>query len=154
VLDASIQWRERVERGRTAGRRLGPERYREVRYERLVEEPEPLLRELAEFLGLAFDPAMLSHHERAGDRIAGGAKGIHRRAAEAPTSGIRDWRAQMAGADLEAVEAAVGDLLTELGYERAVPEPSSEAHRQVRRAEGRRRRRHAWRRLKFRLGRS
>jgi hypothetical protein len=154
VLDASIQWRERVERGRTAGRRMGPERYREVRYERLVEEPEPVLRELAEFLGLAFDPSMLSHHELGGDRVAGGPGGIHRRAAEAPTAGIRDWRTQMSGEDLEAVEAAVGDLLTELGYERGVPEPSSGAHRRVRWAEGRRRRRHTWRRLKFRLGRS
>jgi hypothetical protein len=154
VLDAAIQWRERVERGRKAGKALGSERYREVRYERLVEEPEPVLRELAEFLGLEFDPAMLSHHERAGDRIAGGPKGIHRRAAEAPTASIRDWRAQMARANLEAVEAAAGALLTELGYERAVSEPSSGARRRVRWAEGRRRRRHTWRRLKFRLGRS
>jgi hypothetical protein len=154
VLDAAIQWRERVERGRTAGRGLGPERYREVRYERLVAEPEPVLRELAEFLGLEFAPAMLSHHEHAGGRIVGGPKGIHRRAAEAPTAGIRDWRAQLAGADLEAVEAAVGELLTELGYERAVPEPSSGARRRVRWAEGRRRRRHTWRRIKFRLGHS
>ena len=43
-----------------------------------------------------------------------------------PTPGLRDWRAQMAGRDVELFEALAGDLLSSLGYERAVPSTSLE----------------------------
>jgi hypothetical protein len=33
-----------------------------------------------------------------------------------PTAGLRDWESQMEQADVECVEAAVGDLLAGLGY--------------------------------------
>jgi hypothetical protein len=64
-------------------------------------------------------------------------------------TGIRDWRQDMAREDLEAVEAAAGDLLEELGYERAVPDPSKEARRRAQIAASRRARRHFVRRVKF-----
>jgi hypothetical protein len=44
-----------------------------------------------------------------------------------PTPGLRDWRTQMAAEDVARFEAAAGSLLDELGYPRAVPEPSAEA---------------------------
>jgi hypothetical protein len=43
------------------------------------------------------------------------------------TPGLRDWRTQMCAGDVERFEAAAGDLLEELGYERAFPRPSSRA---------------------------
>jgi hypothetical protein len=43
------------------------------------------------------------------------------------TQGLRDWRSQMSQQDVERFEAATGDLLDELGYERAVPNPVAEA---------------------------
>ncbi|MDQ2672713.1 MAG: hypothetical protein M3Y38_07820, partial [Actinomycetota bacterium] len=43
------------------------------------------------------------------------------------TPGLRDWRTEMPAADMEIFEAAVGGLLDDLGYERAFPNPSSEA---------------------------
>jgi hypothetical protein len=42
-------------------------------------------------------------------------------------TGLRDWRAEMPAEDLERFEAVAGDLLQELGYERAFPFPSSRA---------------------------
>jgi hypothetical protein len=148
VLDAALQWRERVLRGRQAGAEVGAHRYLEVRYERLVDEPEPILREVSGFVDLTFDEAMLRHSETAAERIPGRPDGLHRRAATAPVA-IRDWRQDMARADLEAVEAGVGDLLTELGYERAVPDPPREATRRAQVAASRRARRHLLRRLKY-----
>jgi hypothetical protein len=61
-------WRDTIARARRAGARLP--HYREVRYERLVTEPEATLRELCDFVELPFDPAMLRAHERAGERLA------------------------------------------------------------------------------------
>ena len=149
VLEGALQWRERVMRGRRAGAELGAHRYLEARYEHLVAEPEPVLREVSEFIDLPFDDAMIRHSETAGERIPGRPDGLHRRAATAPVTGIRDWRQDMAREDLEAVEAAAGDLLEELGYERAVPDPSKEARRRAQMAASRRARRHFVRRVKF-----
>ena len=36
-----------------------------------------------------------------------------------PTSGLRDWRSEMEERDLAVFETIAGDMLTELGYERA-----------------------------------
>jgi Sulfotransferase family len=149
VLEAALQWRERVARGRHAGAEIGAHRYLEVRYERLVAEPEPVLREVTDFVELPFVDAMVRHSETALERIPGRPDGLHRRAATAPVTGLRDWRQDLAREDLDAVEAAVGDLLEELGYERAVPEPSREAKRRAQIAASRRARRHLMRRIRF-----
>ena len=100
------------------------------------------------FLDLPFDEAMLRHSETAAERVPGRADGLHRRAATAPVA-VRDWRQDMAREDLEAVEAGIGELLTELGYERAVPDPPKQARRRAQMAASRRARRHLVRRLKF-----
>jgi Sulfotransferase family len=151
VLDAAIHWAERVRRGRTAGAALGPGRYREVRYDALVRDPESTLRDLGPFLDLPFDARMLDPASRAQERGAGGATGIHARVGERVREGVRDWRTEMSAADLAAVEAAVGDLLEELGYERAVPDPPPEARRRAAEAERARARRHRRHRLRARL---
>ena len=39
------------------------------------------------------------------------------------TPGLRKWSEQMSTEDLRRFEAAAGDLLDELGYPRAVPDP-------------------------------
>ena len=44
------------------------------------------------------------------------------------TSGLRDWRSEMPTEDLERFEAAAGDLLDELGYER-LPQPGTASPR-------------------------
>jgi len=50
--------------------RLGEERVRLVRYEDLVRDPEPVLREVCAFLGVPFDAAVLTPYE--GDRMTDG----------------------------------------------------------------------------------
>jgi len=61
VTELAKLWVERVERGRRVGRTLPSENYLEVRYEELVARPEPVLRQLCDFVGLSFDPIMLNH---------------------------------------------------------------------------------------------
>lgn len=115
---AAWNWRSRLTRARRAGRALGPGRYVEVRYEALVSDPEPTVREVCAFLGISFHPEMLDH--------TGRGRELSRRAGtpEAFTSlsrpitpGLRDWRSQMSPAEVGLFEAVAGDLLTELGYE-------------------------------------
>ncbi len=119
VEDGALRWRRNVRRGLIDGRRLGPDRYHEVRYERLVTEPEAVLRDLCEFIDLPWDDAVLRHHERAADVIAATRfPAAHQRVLLPPTPGLRDWRREMAPSDVARFEAVAGGLLDDLGYAR------------------------------------
>ena len=119
IGEAAMYWRSRVARGREAGRALGSDRYVEVRYEDLVDDPDKTIRLVCDFLGLEFHDEMLRFHERGQefisvsntpDAFGGLAKPI--------TKGMRNWRTQMAPGDVELFEAIAGDLLDALGYDR------------------------------------
>jgi hypothetical protein len=116
----AAQWRREVEAARRFGRERAAGRYRELRYEDLVTEPRASLRAVCEFLGLEFDHAMLDYHRNDDPKLLVD----HPRLAEPPTTEVRRWRDQMAPRDAELFEAIAGRLLTELGYERAYPQPS------------------------------
>jgi hypothetical protein len=128
VSTTALWWERKVRKGREDGAALGPGLYHETLYEDLVEDPERECKRLCEFLGVPYDDAMIRFHEGR-ERVKPGrsAKSAWLRV----TSGLRDWRTQMCTGDVERFEAAAGDLLKELGYERAVPNPSSEALEQA-----------------------
>jgi hypothetical protein len=112
----ALWWRELVRSGRQDGDALGPRRYREVRYEELVKEPDERLRELAAFLGLPYAASMSRYFEGRTRREPGLSA---KKAWLPPISGLRDWRTQMSERDAELFEAIAGDLLSKLGYARA-----------------------------------
>lgn len=116
----ACEWRTEVRRARELGRRLGPSRYLEVRYEDLVADTAGVVRTVCDFAGLPFEPAML---EYAG-AVDVSAKPHHQRLLQPPTRGVRDWRAQMSRDDALAFEAIAGDLLAELGYDLLDPAAS------------------------------
>ncbi len=118
--NAVLFWQDRVTRARNAGRRLGSDRWLEIRYEDLVLDPERVLKQICTFLGLAFDPAMLAYHERASELIGGLRHTTHVQGVRRPpTLGLRDWRTTMPTRQVQLFEALAGDLLDELGYERS-----------------------------------
>lgn len=121
AAEGAIFWRRRVSNGRAAGRQLGPDRYREVRYEELVENPRGTLGQLCAFVRLNFDEAMLDYTARADELMSTGRPGAHVHLRLAPTKGLRDWRTEMSRAQVTRFELIAGDLLDELGYERATP---------------------------------
>jgi hypothetical protein len=102
VTTVALWWELYLHLGREAGASLDPGLYREVPYE----------------------DAMLDFRKRR-ERTQPGLDA--KKARQPVTSGLEDWRSQMTAGDVERFEAAVGDLLDELGYARAVPRPSSEA---------------------------
>jgi Sulfotransferase domain len=112
-----------VRLGREDGAPLGSDLYHEVRYEALVSRPAKECEKLCSFLDLPYDDAMLRYHEgRERPKPGRSAKNAWLRV----TPGLRDWRSEMPVQDLERFEAAAGDLLEELGYPRAVPDPPGE----------------------------
>ena len=128
----AAQWKRWIETARKQGGEIG--RYMELRYEDLVTDTEPALRNVCEFIDLPFDEAMLDYHERAGERLEeldhslpaaegkGGRDAEHRQAKHALAAAppqeekVQAWRSEMSEAERVAFEAEAGDLLEELGY--------------------------------------
>jgi hypothetical protein len=133
IGDVADLWKRRIDNARKQAKRLRG-RYMEVRYEDLVADPEHALRQICELIELEFDPAMLAHHERAGERIselgdlaadgerrgreAGERQSSHALASQ-PPSAVRTgvWRAEMDPVDRAEFEHVAGGLLAELGYD-------------------------------------
>jgi hypothetical protein len=131
-------WKRRIGRARRQAPRI--KRYLEVRYEDLIEDPEPVLRTICEFIQLPYDPAMLAYHERSADRLQEIARDLddedggalrpaveriraHSLVTEAPRSDrVGRWRELMDPGDVARFEAVAGDLLDDLGYEVSTPE--------------------------------
>ena len=120
LLSFAAQWRRELEGARRFGARLGPERYRELRYEDLVDDPEGKLRALCAFLGLDWEPGLLEYHRG----VDAGALADHPKLAEPPGPGRSDWRTQLIAAQQERFEAVAGPMLDVYGYERRFPRPS------------------------------
>jgi LPS sulfotransferase NodH len=119
----ACEWRTEVRRARELGRRLGPSRYFEIRYEDLVADTAGVVRSICEFANLPFEPTMLDY----ASAVDVSAKPHHQRLLQPPTRGVRDWRSQMSHENTVAFEAIAGDLLAELGYE--LLDPASARHR-------------------------
>jgi sulfotransferase family protein len=114
VAGFACQWRTEVRAAQRLGRRVGAERYLEVRYEDLVEDVEPTLRRISAFAGLPYESAMTDYVGKVQDVSA---KPHQQSLRQPPTAGLRDWRLQMLPADVGAFDQIAGDLLAELGYE-------------------------------------
>jgi hypothetical protein len=132
VEEAARRWRRKLERARAQA--PGLPHYTEVRYEDLVERPEPTLRGVCEYLELGWDPAMLEYHRHAAERIAAIARprerpgrepipegygpSIHTLTSEPPRQErVGRWRTEMSPEDRAAYERTAGELLARLGYE-------------------------------------
>ena len=123
VSTAAMWWELNVRRGREGAKTLDPNLYYEIRYESLIATPEQECRALCAFLGLHFHDAMLRHQ----DAKPGIGPDVRAKRDWQPiTTGMRDWRSEMTLDEVERCEAAVGDLLDELGYPRAVPRAANQ----------------------------
>jgi hypothetical protein len=124
------EWRKHVEAGRRASTLLP--RYIEVRFEDLVLRSEETLKRVCEFIGLAWNAAMLDYRQRGAvrlERLQGRqhARGpmiereqrvsIHANLTRAPdVDRLAVWRREMTADERRALEEAAGPLVRELGY--------------------------------------
>ncbi len=123
VTTCALWWEWHVRLAREAGTALGSTLYYEVRYESLVTRPDSECQALCGFLGLPYTAAMVAGYEE-GVRTQPQGDGKHPWMPIRP--GLRDWRSQMPAGDVARFEASAGELLDELGYPRAAPQPHPE----------------------------
>ena len=104
-----FRWRKTIAEARRQAASIDDGRYTEVRFEELTTEPEPVLRNLLEFLKLDFDGAVL-----ASSRDTGRNRGISS-AELRPNSGA--FKSFFTAKQLDGLERVAGAMLHELGYE-------------------------------------
>ncbi|MFT5681789.1 MAG: hypothetical protein ACI8RZ_002701, partial [Myxococcota bacterium] len=106
---AAQRWQDRIAIARKQSASFTID-YAEVRYEDLVTTPEPHLRRLCEFLGVPFEPGMLSL-SRPTENI-GATKGAQR----IVSSNTEKWRTAMPDKQRALIERLTGDVLRSLDY--------------------------------------
>ncbi len=116
---AAAQWKEHVEGAQKAKQFAG--RYMEVRYEDLLSNGAPVLRDVLEFMGVPSDPevatAIYENHRFEKMKVKGKGAGdftLPKQFFRKGQSG--DWRNSMNSKERFLFQEAAGDLLTELGY--------------------------------------
>jgi hypothetical protein len=126
------RWVRRITRAREQAKRL--DHYLEVRYESLILDTEPTLREVCDFFALPWDTAVLDYHQRSAERLEEMKRELpdqgkrthlsvelrmktHARTTEKPDPRrVSRWRESMSREDRELFESIAGPLLQELGY--------------------------------------
>jgi hypothetical protein len=121
-----FRWKKVVAMGRHQGRKLGSDRYAEIRYEDLTAWPEASLRRICGFLGLPFDPAVLRSAQpylRPGR--AGSLGSLQRNSGK--------WRGYFGDTAAERLERIAGRTLAVCGYSTRFPDSDRDVARWRRR---------------------
>jgi hypothetical protein len=113
---ASWQWIESAKEVASQASRW-PDRFVIVRYEDLVGRPEPVLRELLEWLGEPWSPAVLEHHEVHGQRGEGRVEGRSRADDPIDESRVAKWKTAMPEEHRRWLSARVERLAAFYGYD-------------------------------------
>src|SRR5918998_4742856 len=136
VSTTALWWERKVRKAREDGAALGPGLYHETLYEDLVDDPERECERLCGFLGVPYDDAMIRFAEGKTRTDLPNARKTPKKAWLPITSGLRKWRTEMPAKDVERFEAAAGDLLEELGYERTFSRQTPQALERATRVRG------------------
>ncbi|HVI09031.1 MAG TPA: sulfotransferase [Candidatus Binatia bacterium] len=109
---AGLYWEWLVRKGREQGARLGAD-YCEVRYERLVAEPQEVLSNLGAFIAHDLDyqkiqSAGIGSVSRPNSSFGGDGEGTF--------NPVGRWKTKMSAGEIAAFENLVGDFLNELDY--------------------------------------
>ena len=105
------EWKHMILQGRIDGEIVGPDRYLEVKFEELLNNPKEALIRVCNFLGVEFEEEMLDLDKaEATDQPDAYVK------KKIDTSKINAWQDKFSGKQIEALESIAGDLLQALGY--------------------------------------
>lgn len=110
----ALWWKWQAGTGHLDGARLGHDLYHELQYEALVADPTGELEKISDFLQIPYSEKMARFYEgktRANEGLSAKSAWIP------PTTGLRNWRAQMSDEDAAVFAGLAGDFLDNFGYE-------------------------------------
>ncbi len=115
---AARVWRDHITQKRRWGT-LHPERYCEIRYEDLLENPEREARRLCEFIGIEFNPEMLNFHSSEMAQAIANSSTHSMLGKPIDAANREKWRTQMTSEDIAYFDWVAGAALATTGYPRA-----------------------------------
>jgi hypothetical protein len=117
IYESISRWAQAVDHARRWRRRLGPDSFYELRYERLVHDPAGELAGLCAFLGERYDEAMTRPQELAPIAVPS-QKTWHARTHEAVSEDrVNSWAHRLEPWELALCETVLGKRLRAQGYE-------------------------------------
>lgn len=117
VGSATAAWLASLELGARNSARF-PEQYRVLAYETLVSEPEQTMRSVCDFIGEAYDPAMLDMSGATDFRESGGNSSFGRFAAgEISARSVGRFRQVLSQRQIAFMQRAAGAVMQKYGYE-------------------------------------
>jgi hypothetical protein len=128
VTTAMATWVEAVDYARWHRHRLGPARWHDVIYERLVADPATELRALCRFLGEDYDEVMAQPHRTAREAVPAYKKHHERTHRPVDTTRVGAWRGTLTAEEARLFSAVAGGRLRRWGYrveDAGRPEPAA-----------------------------
>ena len=118
ACEVSLAWREAVRTNLMMGKILGPERYKVVRFEELIDASEETLQQICDFFGLSFDVRMLIYAEDVNRKVPAHIRSLWPALGGQPDrSKIGRWREGLKSYEVAAVNEITEDVMAECGYE-------------------------------------
>jgi hypothetical protein len=128
IAECARAWSDRTMTNLKIGRVLGPHRYLSIRFEELILDTEASLRKICEFLGVSFDPSMLSHGDMVDEKIPKDRRWLWPSIARAPEASKADqWRRKMTRSQRIVFERFANRALKTWGYDAydSIPQSAS-----------------------------
>jgi hypothetical protein len=128
TLDCAQSWASAVTTNLKMGAMIASDRYCVVKYEDLVNDSERVLRNICEFIGLTYDPQMLTYYDMVEAKIPKSKRSLWPELGSPPNdSKAYQWKAAMSEAKRVVFEREAGSLLRRLGYETYLNVPKTPA---------------------------
>jgi hypothetical protein len=113
---AAASWEKRIRQALNSTQKLEADRYFQLRYEELVADPEPVLKNICHFLGEEFQTSMSNPQILGKQRIAPDT--FHDKIRRPPnTRSVGRWRRDLPLKDQRIVQKVCGDTLSYFNYE-------------------------------------
>ena len=124
IAECAQAWKRRLGTNLAIGQVLGRDQYHVIRYEDLVERPEPTLATLCDFIGVPYSDDMLNYPAMVDNKVPEERRWLWPDLNKKPNAEkLYRWRDKMTANQRAVFESYAGDLLKELSYETLATPP-------------------------------
>ncbi len=117
IIEFALErWRSAVQAATNAKKQLPAEQFLEIRYEDLVQSPEPVLQRVCNFAGIHCTPQMLNYWQ-SDTTVEDRYQSFHQNLKKPVfASSIGSWQTRLNDPQKEQIQRELGSLLTQTGY--------------------------------------
>ncbi|MCB0402026.1 MAG: sulfotransferase [Flavobacteriales bacterium] len=112
------EYQSHIKKALHDGKTCFGERYIEVFYEHLLEDPEGELQRICTALGVNYTPEMMNYHQKSDELVFGDEKAWKENVFKPVMKGnTQKWKAELSPTQVAKIEGGIEQLMIDLGYE-------------------------------------